>query len=191
VLNKLQESAWKRCFQINEKKTETTIAKIFTEAYAYQPSLVVIDDLEALASPKSESGGMISTLARELHKVSGSKVQVVASASRPIDIDSKVLNYFKEVIELPIPTSQSRLELLKGLAPHTSLEVLKNVADRTHAFTANDVLNLRIKAFKSSLKRRNSTVNGVIGALSLDVRQPSIILEFRLLTRLDRTSDRT
>jgi SpoVK/Ycf46/Vps4 family AAA+-type ATPase len=161
VLNKLQESAWKRCFQITEKKTETGVAKIFTEAFASQPSLVVIDDLEALASSKSEPGGMVSTLARELHKVSGSKVQVVASASRPIDIDSKVLNYFKEVIELPIPTSESRLELLKGLAPHTTLEVLKSVADRTHAFTANDILNLRIKAFKSTIRRRGIVTNSV------------------------------
>jgi AAA family ATPase len=167
VLNKLQETAGKRCLRIRRaifsahaEKTETAIKKIFTDAEASQPSLILIDDLEGLAGPKSDYVGIVDTLEQEIRRVAGSRVQVVATANRPIDIDLKVLRCFRKMIELPIFTSHSRLQFLQVLSPNTPLQVLENVADRTHAFTADDIDRLCEETYNAAVKRSKPFANG-------------------------------
>jgi SpoVK/Ycf46/Vps4 family AAA+-type ATPase len=159
-LNKLKEASWNRVFQLDEALPKGAITKLFTEADVSQPSLILIDDLEGLASSNAESQGTINVLEREIQKISGSSVQVVATARRPIDINQKILCCFDEVIELPIPTPKSRLEYLQTLVPHTPSAILEKVAERTHAFTTRDLSRLCQKAYKSAIRRSKDTVNG-------------------------------
>jgi AAA family ATPase len=167
VLNKLQEAFGERSVRLRKallsahaEKTETAIKKIFIHAEASQPSLIIIDDLEVLASTKSEYGGIVDTLEQEIRRVAGLRVQVVATASRPVDIDLKVLRCFRKTIELPIFTSHSRLQFLQALSPETPLQVLENIAERTHAFTADDIDRLCEEAYDAATRRIRSTTNG-------------------------------
>jgi SpoVK/Ycf46/Vps4 family AAA+-type ATPase len=195
VLNKLEEAFGKSCVRMKKsllsahpEKSDFVVKKIFTHAEASQPSLILIDDLEALASPKSEYGGFVDTLEQEIRRVAGSRVQVVATASRPIDIDLKVLRCFRKIIELPIFTSKSRLQFLQALSPDTPLQVLENIAERTHAFTADDIDRLCEESYDAANKRSSSPVNNPTSHSS-EVGSPSTP-ESPLLMRLGRTCSR-
>jgi AAA family ATPase len=158
----LEIAAWNKVICIDSsdaRKTDAAISKMFAEALASQPSLIAIDDLESLAGRKSESGQFTYALARELQKLAGSRVQVVASTKRLNDVDEQVLKRFKIHIELPIPTSKDRLEILQYYTVNAPLDVLHIVAERTHAFTAEDIETLCQTAYEAADERTNREGN--------------------------------
>lgn len=147
MLEKVGNASWRKVIRIDETCSRNAIAKMFEEATAAQPSLVVIDDLERLAGSKSEFLLSAGALSREIERIGDAQIQVIATASRQGNIDEKILKRFRERIELSIPTSKSRLEILRDLVEEDTLpDVLEYVAERTHAFTVDDLMKLCDKA---------------------------------------------
>jgi ATP-dependent 26S proteasome regulatory subunit len=72
-----------------------------------------------------------------------------------------LLGHFSEFIELPIPTLQSRLQILEGFAGLMAAdEILRKVAARTHAFTAADLKRLCYKACMAAVSSSEPVMNG-------------------------------
>lgn len=140
VLQSLAKANWSKVVRIDTSQIRVAEAK-FTEALSSQPSLVILDDLQEIASRDSDSGLFAAELTKQIKRLSGSRVQVIAASNRKFDINRKLLHVFNKcTIELAIPTRVSRMEILKELVgTETSKEALHYVASKTNAFSAPDL----------------------------------------------------
>lgn len=162
ILSQLaKQSGWKTITRLNQSdldrsssKVKTAITTAFAEASATQPSLIILDDLHITAGRQDENAATSSLLCEQLSAVKGRKVQIVATARRPIDLEQKLLSTFKKKIELPTPTPGSRRKILDHFsAGLVDDAILLYVAEKTHAYTATDLEDLCFAAFEAAETR--------------------------------------
>lgn len=166
VLRKISEAGWRRVFHIdsttvgshNFGEIETAIRRIFSEALYCQPSVIIIDNLESIAGKHnstdlSPSMNVGQTLCRELDRIDRTQTLAVGATRSLMGIDQDLRRggRLDLEIEIPIPDSKSRAEILKVLCelpkdkPHSNLE---RVAARTHGFVGADLDRLLRRAVK-------------------------------------------
>jgi AAA family ATPase len=142
-------------------KINSAISKAFTEASAAQPSLLIIDDIDSIAGRQSESSAIATILADHARTIRGTRIQIIAAARRPIDVNQKLLPCFKKKIEIPTPSPLSRRKILAHFSVGLSEnDVLQYVAEKTHAFNAEDLDELCIKAHEAAEQRQLRTSSG-------------------------------
>lgn len=131
-----------------------------------QPSIIILDDLQNIVSREdTTSQGVLETLEEELDNLYGReassslpKVLIVAATleSSSIPMSLKGLSRFSTEIPLSIPDAPARKAILKFLAPPITPadteEVLEKLGDRTHAYTAKDLVLLLSTAGKLAEK---------------------------------------
>lgn len=157
LLHHLAEAQWQSVLYIDQSvlpgtttKSQAAIRSTFAEAIAQQPSLIVMDDLHALAGIQQQdivAGNLAQTLASELDKLKNTQVLVVAATSRPMDIDISLRNpdRFRYEIEIPIPDMRARIEILKvmhNVANDEHDAVAEAIGERTHGFVGRDLYAL-------------------------------------------------
>ncbi|QDS75764.1 hypothetical protein FKW77_008675 [Venturia effusa] len=154
VLQSLKKANWSKVVQIDSSQIGAAKTK-FTEARSSQPSLVILDDLETVAGRDSDSALFAQELTRQIDRLSGYRVQVVAASRKRLDIDQRLLGVFDEcTIELSIPTRIARADILKDLVPtRTSEELRAFVASRTNAFTVKNLTTLCNQASRCAFRR--------------------------------------
>lgn len=131
-----------------------------------QPSMIILDDLQNIVSGESPSSqSVLETLEEEMDNLYGResstslpKVLIVAATleTSSIPMSLKGLSGFSTEISLSIPDAQARKAILKFLAPPITPEVrdevLEKLGDRTHAYTAKDLVMLLSTAGKLAEK---------------------------------------
>ncbi|DAA77974.1 TPA_exp: Uncharacterized protein A8136_5677 [Trichophyton benhamiae CBS 112371] len=158
MLAKIGEANWRRTFNVTSSITSRTggdgaavLRKIFSDALKYQPSLIKIDQLDFIAPKRSSTGpadvSLSPTLCEVLDSLQDSKVLVVACTRHPNDVDDclRTPHRLGIEIELQIPTSKSRLEILqalRGSATQPTNRVLETIAAKTHGYVGADLLSL-------------------------------------------------
>jgi AAA family ATPase len=183
LLKKLSNAPWHKVFTIDESifsqyvgQSQTALRKLFGEAFKHQPSLVIIDRLEAIAgkSDRDHSRGahLASALATELEKIHHTKVVVVAATNCLSDIDKSLRtpSRFRYEIEIPVPDARARTEILKVLQDKSISEpdaVSEIIGERTHGFVGSDLEALYENALERALdrciyanRRASTEVNG-------------------------------
>lgn len=123
---------------ISVSNNQATIQEKFREAVANQPALIIMDDLERLIPTNDIVYG--SVLAKELSKISKSRVMVIGATRYLSEVSSEVVGRvgtFVEMIEIPIPDITARESMLNILGVDNDLAV--TIASRTHGFTGQDV----------------------------------------------------
>jgi hypothetical protein len=95
------------------------LATVFNEARSKQPSLIFIDELDAVCPPRGVYHDAISQefTAQLLQEVDGllsdtQAIFLVSASNRPDQIDSAILSRFTEQIEIPLPDATTRTALL-------------------------------------------------------------------------------
>jgi len=95
------------------------LAKVFTEARNKQPSLVFIDELDAVCPPRGTYADAVSQefTAQLLQEIDGllsdsQAIFLVGATNRPDMVDSAILSRFTEQIEIPLPDASTRAALL-------------------------------------------------------------------------------
>ncbi|KAK1002540.1 AAA+-type ATPase [Friedmanniomyces endolithicus] len=122
-------------------KVQAHVKNVFREAIAAAPSVILIDDLEAEIS--NDQKPLTRLLARELDKLTGTSVVVVAATRSLTNIDGTLVrgDRFCGQIELPIPDTAARREilsvLLEGVPEREALAIA--VSHKTHGFTGSDL----------------------------------------------------
>ena len=145
VLSKVSEASWREVFRIDNKSTEADIVRIFTNALKCQPSVVIIDDLDKIAPQANDAHSKTGeTLRQQLGRLYNSPTFVIAATHRLSDIDRRLRRglLFCIEIELPVPDSQARAEILKvltGIPRDVDDQTIKDVAARTHGFVGGDL----------------------------------------------------
>jgi transitional endoplasmic reticulum ATPase len=145
-------------------ETENNLRKIFDEAEKNAPSIIFIDEIDAVAPKREDVTGEVErrTVSQMLTLMDGlkkrGKVIVIAATNRPNALDPALrrAGRFDREIELPVPDRNGRLEILKI---HTrSMPLAKDVdltwlADITYGYVGADLWALAKEAAMSSLRR--------------------------------------
>ena len=138
-------------------KTDAAIEAAVDDALVNEPSVVVIDELDKLA-PADDSSTTPPQLHSALSRVAGAAVLVVAATRSPTSVHSSLLGpgRFNVHVELPIPDSPARVNIMKALlsvASETNDGICSYVGSRTHGFTGQDLATLVETAEDNAFRR--------------------------------------
>ena len=167
VLRKICEAGWRRVFHIENTagfyrlgENETAVHQMFSEALSCQPSVIIIDNLESIAGKQNptdlaQSMNVGHILSRQLDRLDGTKTLAVGATRSLLEIDQDLRfpGRFELEIEIPIPDSKSRAEILKvlcSLPKDKAHSTLERIAARTHAFVGADLRRLLRQAVKET-----------------------------------------
>ncbi|KAI5269079.1 AAA-domain-containing protein [Aureobasidium subglaciale] len=169
LLNHLTQAPWKKVVRIDQSalagtssKNQLSVRNLFAEAVAHQPSLVIMDNLEAIAGTQQREslGNLASALVAELDRLRNTHVLVVAAAHNPNDIDKSLRTpgRLRYEIEIPIPDMKARIQILKVMQGETGTDELAEViGERTHGFVGQDLEALFNNALEHALDRNQET----------------------------------
>ena len=145
-------------------ESEQNLRKIFEEAEKNAPSIIFIDEIDAIAPKREETTGEVErrvtsqllTLMDGLKK--RGKVVVIAATNRPNAIDPALRRggRFDREIELPVPDRNGRLEIFKIHTRNMPLDKdvdLNWLADITYGYVGADIMALCKEAAMSALRR--------------------------------------
>ena len=191
-------------------ESERQVARLFSRARQVAPSIIFIDELDALAPPRGSSGSdhgvsdrVVNTLLAEMDGLeTGGRVVVIGATNRPTLIDPALLRpgRFGEIIYIPPPDRDARLEILRlhtarvPLDPGISLDWL---ADETPGLTGADLEGIIRRAALAALTRSSDApvVTTEILRAALAETHPSVTAEMEreyeeILRELRRESPR-
>ncbi|TAQ87135.1 hypothetical protein B7494_g4521 [Chlorociboria aeruginascens] len=171
ILNKIAETGWGKVYRIGSDAKPTAIRTTFQNAKLSQPSIIIVDEFESIVSKEGNSSqGLIKVIEEEMDDLLGPPLStslpkvLVAAASldaSSIPMSLRKRGRFRADIPLPIPDATSRKSILKSLAPPISPdlrdETLDRLGDRTHAYTAEDLVSLLDAACEIAEERSDMT----------------------------------
>ncbi len=145
-------------------ESEKNLRSLFEEAEKNSPSIIFIDEIDAIAPKREESYGEVERriVAQLLALMDGLKsrgrVIVIAATNRPNALDPALRRggRFDREIEIGVPGKEGRLEVLKihtRNMPLTKDVDLKELAGMTHGFVGADLEALVKEAAMSVLRR--------------------------------------
>jgi AAA family ATPase len=171
IMEKVITTGWaKYVMRIDSDAKPETIRTVFKNAKLSQPSIIVIDDLEELVGKEDTISRKISkVLEEELDTLSkshsGTSLPRVLVIAATLDISSipislRKVGRFWTDIALPIPDAAARKAILRSIAPPLHPEsrdaILDRLGDRTHAYTAEDLVSLLTRACVIAERKINS-----------------------------------
>lgn len=157
-------------------QSEENLRKKFEEAEKNAPSILFIDEIDAIASKREESKGEVEkrVVAQLLALMDGlqsrGKVIVIAATNIPNVLDPALRRpgRFDREIEIGVPNVQGRLNILKIHTRNMPLDKsvdLQKLAEITHGFVGADLASLAREAAMTVLRR-------VIGDTTLKEGEP-------------------
>jgi transitional endoplasmic reticulum ATPase len=150
-------------------ETEANLRRMFMEASHHAPSIIFIDELDAVAPKRGETGAHSDTrlVTQLLSLMDGLKrvdaVIVIATTNRIAAVDVALRRpgrFDREVFFAP-PDAQERLEILQVHTremplSNAALDFLPQVAELTHGFAGADLMELCREAGLHALRRSSS-----------------------------------
>jgi len=152
-------------------ESEETLRKIFEEASLKQPSLIIMDEIDALCVKRDEASSaveqsIVSTLLALMDGVQTSKkVVVLACTNRPHALDPAVRRpgRLDREIEIGVPSEEGRKDILRVLLsqlPHCLPDsAVASVARNAHGFVGADLAMVCKEAALRALTRHSSQRN--------------------------------
>ncbi|KAF3990131.1 hypothetical protein FT663_01503 [Candidozyma haemuli var. vulneris] len=169
-------------------ETENAIRDLFAEAVKYQPSIIIMDEIDSLAPKRgSDDAGetesrVVATLLTMMDGMGDSgRVVVVGATNRPNSIDPALRRpgRFDQEVEIGIPDVEARADILakqltrmKSEKCNLSNDDIKEVASKTHGYVGADLAALCregvMKTIARGLSGKSSPVHiGTIASLDL------------------------
>jgi AAA family ATPase len=140
-------------------KNDAVIQAVFKDALANQPSLIVIDNLEKIATAgDTVAQTTVDSLRAGFDALIGTAVLVVAATRNHTDIDSSLMGpkRFAKTLELPVPDRTARVQIIRALLHKMTISdesLYDDIGSRTHGFTGKDLGLLVDNALDRSLLR--------------------------------------
>jgi transitional endoplasmic reticulum ATPase len=144
-------------------ESEQKVAKLFTTARANRPSIIFIDEIDAIlrrrdgdSSSKWEER-VLSQFLRELDGIKGGDGVLLVGATNRVDtIDDAIVGRRLEPVEVGLPDALGRLKLLQLLCKDVSLAKtvnLRTLTTSTEGMSGSDLKRLRDAAGRKALSR--------------------------------------
>ncbi|KAH8041494.1 hypothetical protein HPB51_016939 [Rhipicephalus microplus] len=161
-------------------ETEATLRSLFKDAAERAPSIVFIDEIDALC-PKRESGtsnqearavATLVSLIDSLPLVEDKWVLVLGATNRPNFVDPSLRQpgRLDREIEIGVPTAHGRQQILQKILSNVnhslSNEDITEIADVAHGLTGADLAAVCADAALRSLERNIASKNASDAALS-------------------------
>ena len=145
-------------------ETEARLREIFKEAKDNSPSIIFIDEIDAIAPKREEAYGDVEkrVVAQLLALMDGltdrGNVIVIGASNRPESVDPALRRpgRFDREVEISVPNEDGRLEILqihtRGM-PIADDVNLKTLAAELHGYTGADIKSLCREAAMKSIRR--------------------------------------
>ncbi|MFB6245495.1 MAG: AAA family ATPase [Candidatus Nanohaloarchaea archaeon] len=170
-------------------ESEKQLREKFEEAQENSPAIIFIDEIDAIASKRSEAGGEVErrVVAQLLSLMDGleerENVIVIAATNRVDAVDEALRRggRFDREIEIGVPNSQGRKEIMQihtRNMPLTDEVDLEELADKTHGYVGADLEAVCKEAAMSVLRN-------VLPEIDLDEEIPSEVMEKLVVGRND------
>jgi transitional endoplasmic reticulum ATPase len=171
-------------------EAEKKLRQMFEDAEKNAPTIIFIDEIDAIAPKREESYGEVErrVVAQLLALMDGLKgrgrVIVIAATNRPDSLDPALRRggRFDREIDIGVPNKDGRLEILKIHTRNMPMKGvnLKELAEVTHGFVGADLESLCKEAAMSVLRR-------VIGKYTFKEEQqiPKELLEKLIVKKSD------
>ncbi|KTW27191.1 uncharacterized protein T551_03185 [Pneumocystis jirovecii RU7] len=144
-------------------ETEANLTRIFENAKKHQPSIIFIDEIDAIAPKRGDDTADRRAVASLLTLMDGmnssGQIVVVGATNRPNALDEALRRpgRFEKEIEIGVPDVDARLEILKlhfDKMPHNlDKNDIENLAKRTHGYVGADLTSVCREAAISAIKR--------------------------------------
>jgi transitional endoplasmic reticulum ATPase len=165
-------------------QTEQNLRKVFDEAEKNAPSIVFIDEIDAIAPKREQVAGEVErrTVSQLLTLMDGlrarGRVVVIAATNRVNALDPALrrTGRFDREIEIPVPDKKGRKEILQIHTRSMPLDKkvdLDNLADITYGHVGADLAGLAREAGMHALRR----IIPAIASLKEDEPIPKEVLE--------------
>ena len=160
-------------------ESERSIARLFDRARENRPSIIFLDEIDAIAGKRGEWGGydrQINQLLAEIDGVSGQRgVFVVGATNRPDQLDPALLRggRLSRTIEIPLPDVDRRVALLRLFTKGMPLEGVdvEALATGTAGLSGADLRALCQQAAVEALTRGGTQVSAADMAAALAKRR--------------------
>ncbi|KAL9615281.1 MAG: hypothetical protein Q9167_000252 [Letrouitia subvulpina] len=181
ILGKIANAGWNKVFHIDgtnifpkHGQVEDSVHKMFADANDHQPSVIIIDNLDRFArkidsldDSQSFSSQFTQSLCAAFDRREDNRVLVVAATDRleTIAPGLRCRKRFQYEIEITVPNTTSRMEILKLLCdfPSTrSFPQLEVLAERTHGFVGADLEELVHAAADNAVDRLLSESDDIL-----------------------------
>lgn len=151
-------------------ESEKAIRDIFRKARASSPCIVVFDELDSIARPRSsisEDSGVservLSQVLTDMEDIGHTGVIVVGITNRPDLIDTSLLRpgRLDVITYIPAPDEQSRLEILKIITrniPLTNDVNMEELAKTTKSHSGADLVGVCREAVINAMRNKRSEV---------------------------------
>ena len=145
-------------------ETEAKLRDIFKEAKDNSPSIIFIDEIDAIAPKREEVYGDVEkrVVAQLLALMDGltdrGNVIVLGASNRPDSVDPALRRpgRFDREMEISVPNTDGRLEILqihtRGMPLATDID-LKNFANDLHGYTGADIKSLCRESAIKAIRR--------------------------------------
>jgi len=151
-------------------ESESNLRKAFEEAEKNSPSIIFIDELDAIAPKREKTHGeverrIVSQLLTLMDGLkSRSHVIVMAATNRPNSIDAALRRFgrFDREIDIGIPDAVGRLEILRIHTKNMKLDDqvdLEQVAAETHGFVGSDMASLCSEAALQQIREKMDLID--------------------------------
>ncbi len=171
-------------------ESEKRIRTVFTEAEKSAPSIIFMDEIDAIAPKRDDVHGEVEkrVVSQILTLMDGmksrGKIVVIAATNRPNSLDPALRRpgRFDREIEIGVPDEEARHEILMihtRMMPLGARVDLEKISKATHGFVGADIRALSKEAGMSSLRR-------IMPAIAADQEQiPASILRKIVVTEED------
>jgi AAA family ATPase len=157
LLHQIEAAGWRKTFSLgssmfsrNIGDAEAKVRNVFQEAVRYQPSAIIIDQLDFVAPKRAslDSQSLTSVLCECLDLAKSALVLVVAATRHPNDVDDTLRTPHRLAIEIEmqVPTAQDRAEILRAICGSSSHQLnealIDMIAEKTHGYVGADLFAL-------------------------------------------------
>ncbi len=151
-------------------ESEARLREIFQQAQQNSPSIIFIDELDAIAPKREEVTGeverrVVAQLLALMDGLSGrGNVIVIGATNRPGALDPALRRpgRFDREVEIGVPDKQGRNEILqihsRGMPLAQDVD-LKKLSDMTHGYTGADLSSLARETAMKALRRYLPEIN--------------------------------
>jgi len=151
-------------------ESEARLREIFQKAHETAPSIVFIDEMDAIAPKREEVTGEVErrVVAQLLSLMDGmgtrGNIIVIGATNRPNAIDPALRRpgRFDREIEIGVPDKKGRNEMLQIHTRNMPLAEdvdIKRLSDITHGYTGADISSLSREAAMKALRRYTPEIN--------------------------------
>ena len=147
IENHLIELIPSSCLSKWAGEAERKIRDVFQEAKQRAPSIIFLDEFDALALRRETtedigSRRVLSELLIQLSSIqSTDRVTVVAATNRISDLDPAIIRRFQKTIEVPLPSLEEREQLIQkgltGISNRLSNEEIHYLAESTPGWSGS------------------------------------------------------